>query len=198
MNGLIGSNWGHGLFRYKACDFCDDVLAETADVTIGDAWLPKYVQDSLGTNILITRNSIIQSLIERHQNELELEEISTKSVYKSQAGGFRNRREGLGYRLYLNDKNKIWRPEKRVAASFRIRRKRRKIYDLRMEFLEKGNSGFEKALKENDFRVFKSVIDPLLEEYRSVYSTQTYVRPFLRILSLVRRICGHTDSKRDI
>ena len=37
---LFGSNWGLGFFKYKACDFCDDVVAETADVSLGDAWLP--------------------------------------------------------------------------------------------------------------------------------------------------------------
>lgn len=34
---FLGSNWGHNFFRYPACDFCDDVFAETADVAIGDA-----------------------------------------------------------------------------------------------------------------------------------------------------------------
>jgi len=38
---IYGLNWGYGLFKYKACDFCDDVMGETADITIGDAWLPK-------------------------------------------------------------------------------------------------------------------------------------------------------------
>lgn len=41
---------------YKACDFCDDVFAETADIALGDAWLPEYVQDGNGTNVVVTRN----------------------------------------------------------------------------------------------------------------------------------------------
>ena len=48
VNELYGSNWGWGVFKYKACDFCDDVLAETADLTIGDAWLPRYMDDHEG------------------------------------------------------------------------------------------------------------------------------------------------------
>ena len=61
---LYGTNWGHGFFKYKACDYCDDVVAETADVTIGDAWLPKYLDDSKGTNIIIVRHPLIQEIIE--------------------------------------------------------------------------------------------------------------------------------------
>src|SRR5699024_5004176 len=30
---LFVTNWGQGHFKYNACEFCDDVLAETADVT---------------------------------------------------------------------------------------------------------------------------------------------------------------------
>ena len=51
-NQLFGADWGAGAFKYKACDFCDDVFAETADVVLGDAWLPEYVQDSYGTNVV--------------------------------------------------------------------------------------------------------------------------------------------------
>ena len=37
---LSTANWGLGYFKYNACDYCDDVLAETADATFGDAWIP--------------------------------------------------------------------------------------------------------------------------------------------------------------
>lgn len=62
-NQLFGADWGAGAFKYKACDFCDDVFAETADVALGDAWLPEYVQDSYGTNVVVTRNQDIRQLI---------------------------------------------------------------------------------------------------------------------------------------
>jgi len=39
---LYGMDWGMGFFKYSACEFCDDVLAETADATVGDAWLPGH------------------------------------------------------------------------------------------------------------------------------------------------------------
>ena len=36
---------GLGFFKYKACDYCDDVAGETADITLGDAWLPGEIKD---------------------------------------------------------------------------------------------------------------------------------------------------------
>lgn len=45
-NQLFGADWGAGAFRfrYKACDFCDDVFTETADVVLGNAWLPNLLR----------------------------------------------------------------------------------------------------------------------------------------------------------
>ena len=36
---LLGGSWGHGAFQPEACNFCDDIFAETADVAFGDAWI---------------------------------------------------------------------------------------------------------------------------------------------------------------
>jgi len=45
------------------------VFAETADVVLGDAWLPEYVQDSDGTNVVVTRNQDIRQLIVKARTE---------------------------------------------------------------------------------------------------------------------------------
>src|SRR5699024_6651718 len=63
---LFTTNWGQGYFKYNACEFCDDVLAETADITVGDAWLPDYQDDYLGTNVITVRNSTILELINKN------------------------------------------------------------------------------------------------------------------------------------
>src|SRR5690606_20846723 len=84
-NNLYTTNWGQGQFKYNACEFCDDVLAETADVTVGDAWLPEYANDSMGTNIIVVRNSTILKIIEDNKDkEIQIDEIGAEQVYKSQ------------------------------------------------------------------------------------------------------------------
>lgn len=47
---FYGTDWGLGLFKYNACDYCDDVVAETADVVFGDAWIDPYNKDPKGTD----------------------------------------------------------------------------------------------------------------------------------------------------
>jgi coenzyme F420-reducing hydrogenase beta subunit len=174
MKKLLVHNWGHGLFRYNVCDYCDDVLAETADVTIGDAWLSEYVHDGRGTNVVVVRNPSILSLLEKRHQELSIEEISADKVYESQAGGFRHRREGLSYRLYLKDQKNEWRPTKRVAPSASIPKQRKEIYEKRIPLLLEADRAYEKALAMNDFLIFRNKIEPVLHAYNKLYR-----RPFV-------------------
>lgn len=39
MQSIPGGNWGQTLFMQDACNWCDDVVGETADVSLGDAWI---------------------------------------------------------------------------------------------------------------------------------------------------------------
>lgn len=116
---LMGGNWGFGFFQPNACNFCDDVFAETADVVFGDAWLPEFKNDWRGTNVVVTRND---ELVEIFQNgidnkQLNLKNISLKDAVKSQAGGLRHRRAGLQARLYDDINNGANVPQKRVKPS---------------------------------------------------------------------------------
>ncbi len=121
-NQLIGTDWGVGAFKYKACDFCDDVFAETADVVLGDAWLPEYVEDSQGTNIVLTRNSVLNALVENALTEgrLLLDKISIEQAIKSQDAGLRHRKVGIVHRLDLEKSVTKWVPNKREPIKMGI------------------------------------------------------------------------------
>lgn len=173
---LYTTNWGHGLFKYKACEFCDDVLAETADVTVGDAWLPEYSNDSMGTNVITVRNPEIQKLFEENRDKIHIDEISLEKIYQSQAGGFRHRREGLAYRLYLKDLNKEWRPEKRVEASSKLSTKRKLIYENRMLLSQESFKAYKAAEKEEDFNAFINYMDPYINKYNNMVAPSLAIR----------------------
>lgn len=176
---LFGTNWGHGFFKYNACEYCDDVLSETADITIGDAWLPEYDADSKGTNVIIVRNRSIHNLIQSamEQNRLVLDKINAEKIIQSQASGLRHRREGLSYRLHLKNENNEWYPNKRVKPSDNISKKRKKTYKGRLNLNSVSFSAFEKAKNTGDFNDFISIMKPMVDEYSKIE------RP-----SLVRRI----------
>jgi coenzyme F420 hydrogenase subunit beta len=116
---VFASSWSNNLFMNPACEFCDDVVGETADLSVGDAWLPAYASDSRGTSICVLRHPVMLEAMKRGQEmgELSLEETDPHTVYMSQAGGFRQRREALQCRLALAKKQGRKVPAKRVLPS---------------------------------------------------------------------------------
>lgn len=167
-NDFYASNWGHGMFKYNACEFCDDVLAETADIVFGDAWLPEYVNEPKGTNIITVRNIDLNQLLKEHNDELWLEILDVDKILLSQDAGIRHRTEGLQYRL---SKNKTkWIPKKRLDSNFNhLDKKRKSIYDIRTKISKESNQYFSELKENNDFKEFKKKMDPLLEKYNELY-----------------------------
>jgi coenzyme F420-reducing hydrogenase beta subunit len=129
---LADGDWGAGFFMSSACNFCDDVVSETADVAFGDAWVEPYSSDGKGTNVVVARSPVVNGLITAAimEGRLQLEEVDGKFVEQTQAAGFRQRREGLAYRL-------TWAPTgvqpiKRVPAdASRPEKSRKLIYRTR-------------------------------------------------------------------
>lgn len=185
INEMYGSIWGQGFFKYKACDYCDDVVAETADVTIGDAWLPQYLNDSQGTNILIIRNPIIERLVRDGllTGKLKLDEISPGEVVKSQNSGFSHRREGLSYRLLRADKTSTWRPKKRVAPAEDTGELNLK-QEYRIMMAELSHNAFNDALRYNSFKKFVEIMNPVVKRYNKLYKAPLWIR----VLNKLRQI----------
>jgi coenzyme F420-reducing hydrogenase beta subunit len=129
---LVDGDWGAGFFQHSACNFCDDVVAETADIAFGDAWVEPYSSDGRGTNVVIVRSKALLEVIHAgiDQKSIVLSDVNSDFVVATQAAGLRQRREGLSYRL-------SWphagiRPRKRVGAGRDgLSRQRMAIYVLR-------------------------------------------------------------------
>lgn len=150
---LFGHQWGYGFFKYTACDYCDDVFAETADIVVGDAWLPKYESDSNGTNVLIVRNPALLSLIEegRAEGRLHLEPLPVSEVEESQAGAIRHRRIGLSYRIHQKQRINQWHPPKRVSPDpLRGNRAYRRAQELRMLLALRSHSVYDLAHEDQE------------------------------------------------
>jgi coenzyme F420 hydrogenase subunit beta len=109
--------WGRDYFKPNACNYCDDVFAEVADVALSDAWLPEYNKDWRGTNIVVVRSPQVLALIESgiERGMLVLEELEIERVIRSQRGVLANKREKLAHRLYLSKRRgQAYVPNKRV------------------------------------------------------------------------------------
>lgn len=165
---LFGSGWGLGFFKYKACDYCDDVFGETADVTVGDAWLPEYKDDYKGTNVVVVRNREIHQLLTEgiNSNRLNLKQIAPEKAVKSQNSGVRHRREGTIYRCRAKDSERKWRPKKRLdkqKVGFDVDKSR--MFLSREKLAEMSHIAFREAIKRNDYSHFEKRMKPLMAHY---------------------------------
>lgn len=178
---LFGTNWGYGLFKYKACDYCDDVFAETADVVFGDAWLPELQKDSRGTNVIVIRNKEIDEIFQKAYlaKKIYLKSISVEEVIESQSAGLRHRRESLSFRLFTDLSNDIWVPTKRVPAEVTIDKLTQKRQIQRIKMRDASHSLFYEAVMKDDFSIFVSGMGPYIDEYKKLYKP-SFLRQIFR------------------
>ena len=127
---LADGDWGAGFLQNPACDWCDDVVAETADISFGDAWVEPYSSDGRGTNVVVVRTVELKQMLEaaRASGRLQLEPVDADFIARTQAAGLRHRRDGLAYRL-------TWRrglvPRKRVTPAADLPLRRKLVYRMR-------------------------------------------------------------------
>ncbi|MEX5263374.1 Coenzyme F420 hydrogenase/dehydrogenase, beta subunit C-terminal domain [Kocuria sp. CPCC 205231] len=165
---LVGGSWGHSVFQPNACNFCDDIYAETADVVFADAWLPKYEADWRGHNIVVTRNEVIDKLISDGvaSGHLEAEDLEIDAVAKAQSGNYRHRRLGLRVRLMDDIKSGKWVPRKRVKPGYDgISRERLGVIRQRRALSAESFGFFRDAKSRGDLDIYLSGILPLIRAY---------------------------------
>jgi coenzyme F420-reducing hydrogenase beta subunit len=128
----VGDMWGTGLFKANACDYCDDVTTELADISLGDAWLHPYYKDGRGTNVIVTRSLLAENLIKEgiKNNHLVMDLLTLENFLASQQGSFNHRHNGLSARLKFVKKTSKLVPPKRyenenLTIDFKIVQKQR-------------------------------------------------------------------------
>ena len=97
----VGDMWGTGMFKANACDYCDDVTTELADISLGDAWIEPYNQDGAGNSVVVTRSTLAEKIIRNgiDNGDLVLDELPEDRLLSSQQGSFNHRHQGLAYRI---------------------------------------------------------------------------------------------------
>lgn len=174
----VGDMWGTGLFKANACDFCDDVTTELADISLGDAWLPPYNKDGKGTNVIVTRSTIADKLIQDgiKNGELTIETLPLERFLASQQGSFNHRHTGLSVRIKQAKKKNQPVPPKRfgdakVTIDFKV------VQKLRMKVRQKSLD----VWKENpDAKYFDEEMRKYLRQLRLATKVYHYKRAITR------------------
>jgi coenzyme F420-reducing hydrogenase beta subunit len=191
MAEMFGGNWGYGLFKAKACGFCDDVAAETADIAFGDAWLAEHVNDSKGTNVVVVRDPALVATLTRAASagRIRLAPVSADTVALSQAAGLRDRREGLGFRSWETDAAGEWRPLRRTPPCAHVPETRRKIYRLRDAIARASHSAFAETLGAGGgLADFERAMRPLIDAYDALYRPSWMQRARRKVGRIARRL----------
>jgi coenzyme F420 hydrogenase subunit beta len=121
--------WGDRYFTPNACNFCNDVFAELADVTFMGAWLPDYKDDSKGHSLCLFRNNLLGNLVKSLmlKNEGELKPVSINDTIYSERGGVFDNKVLISTRIAIANKLGL---AKRATRSFQCLKSR---YDQRLE-----------------------------------------------------------------
>jgi len=116
--------WLDRYFTLNACNFCDDVFADCADVVFMDAWLPEYRYDPRGHSLVLTRDSRVNELFRRevgHPKKTVVRRIDVESIIRSQVGGLCSKRGGMRDRMILLRQDGLPLPVKRWKPKTLIR-----------------------------------------------------------------------------
>lgn len=172
---LLGQDWGQGWFKVYASDYTDDVFNETADLVLGDAWLPEYTKDSGGNNIVIVRNPVLESILKEAMldNRVKLDKVNSDKIFQSQAAHYRHTHEELPYRLYKRDKEGVKRPKKRVEAANNLSYTRKKIQDMREKISISSHLYFKEAVEKDDINYFITKMNHLEKKYWNYYRLES-------------------------
>lgn len=80
--GFVGMHF----FCPTRCLMCSDGICELADISFGDAWLPEFSDDKIGTSMIISKSEHGDKILDimKHRNEIKLETINVERVVLSQ------------------------------------------------------------------------------------------------------------------
>ncbi|MFL0380064.1 Coenzyme F420 hydrogenase/dehydrogenase, beta subunit C-terminal domain [Micrococcus luteus] len=176
------TDWGMGMFKYEACEWCDDVTSETADISFGDAWIAPYAQDPKGANVAVVRSGDAQRVVDAHRDDLQAEPLSADDVARTQDAGLRHRREGLAYRLSRGRTGRRRVPIKRVSPDASVPAWRAEVYDVRERLISEADQAFARTRGSGDFRRFRDAVRPTVWSYQVLYerSAQKRIAGFLQ------------------
>jgi coenzyme F420 hydrogenase subunit beta len=190
----ISEAWVNRWFTPNACNYCDDIFAECADVTFMDAWLPEFSTDSHGTNLVIVRSQLANEIVLMgiKAGTINASEIEVSEVMRSQAKVIVVKRSHLAYRLHDAHLRKDKLPKKRVGMKNAWNPILRWDIELKEKMQQNSKRCFASSLKDDtfDIRVFRQSMTTYLDRIRLLRRLSNSVLFPVTVIRYIRR-CIH-------
>lgn len=92
-----------GITKHLRCRLCVDATGELADLSFGDAWIPRYLQSGSAWSLVLARTAEGAALLEsmRVAGELVLDAVRVEEIRHSQAGNLESKKKRQGARRRL-------------------------------------------------------------------------------------------------
>jgi len=192
---LFGTDWGLGFFKSNFSDFTQDALNETADLVLGDAWLPRYSQDGRGTNVVLVRDLRLLEVLKAGfaKGQVYLEEVPLSDIVGSQSSLVRQSILEVPYRFrYLARRCEATPPVRRNDIQPNLGFDRRMTQRVRVSTSRQSHNAYIDATTLHDLAAFDRTMEPLARRYRR---TQTITK-VQRLLSKGPRAVLRAVAKR--
>lgn len=177
---LYAGTYNYGFFQYHGCNYCDDVIGETADLSVGDAWLPEYVDLPQGVSLCVSRNPILSNALSTQG--VSSKDLRPEDVLAAQSGGYRQRREGLRVRL---DEFPVRGVKKReYLLPKKISKRRKSIYLARYHLSAQSIQAYSSSKSISEFR--RQMI-PYLSGLEGLQRVGLVSRVWLKIMRELRK-----------
>lgn len=187
----LGDMWGTGLFKLNACDYCDDIFAENADLALGDAWIEPYRNDGRGTNMVVCRSAKAKALIDEGigSGDLDLTSLPAQRILASDMGCVRHRQNHIGYRIAAVRRQGRPVPRKRYGAGLAMNPFLRRLHLMRMEVRAKSFEYWMQVRAMGDTAEFDRRMAPFLERLAKYTRQVKYARePWTIPLAIGRKL----------
>jgi coenzyme F420 hydrogenase subunit beta len=161
----LGDMWGTGLFKSSACDFCEDLTSELAEVSMGDAWLYPYINDGRGHNVVVIRNKIINNIFNEGSKNKDIltKELNINKFKEGQSGAINHKQNSLNFRV-KKAKHKT----------------QKKLFDIKINPLEKIIQRLRSVTRKKSHQIWK--------KHENAIDFNNEMKYYLLILKIFTRI----------
>ena len=189
----MGWLWGHDCFKLNACNYCDDITSELADVTFGDAVSKQYSYGNLGANFVIVRSGRIRDLLLKGavSGEIVINKVPLLAVKERQYGVALLKRNDLQHRLYIARRkgDMLYIPKKRFAPRIRLNIYHNWYMELRdrLRFVTINTFAEYRHYQDVVHKVKIAIDDVFNERFVYRYCVDNFITSFLLVLKSIRR-----------